>query len=358
MLELRAVSHSVAGSPLLDGVSVVFLAGEICVVLGLSAEERRAVSRILRGQVRPSSGTVRILSRNPSGRRRIRVMALGAEGASVEGRTVRSFTERLVRRVAGAAPGDADLRNALQRAGLGGREDFGLKAPDAELRLRMTLAAALAAEPDVLVVSDPFEGIAHEGVDRLLDEMTSVLLETGAAVIYLASEGREASVLRGTSVVMEQGRLIQSGSAEDVAGFPVTLSVARAMAHPCLNTMRLEIAARGIRTEDGASFHPPEGLVLPAEGRITLAFRPADLKLERTSPRAMRVVVRSDGEEIIAGGQFLRFNSVHGVWRAAGAGGPVSTGLMKSVFIEPEKVMAFNSDGHAFVVASGPRSDG
>jgi hypothetical protein len=71
----------------------------------------------------------------------------------------------------------------------------------------------------------------------------------------------------------------------------------------------------------------------------------------------MRVVVRSDGEEIIAGGQFLRFHSVHGVWMAAGAGCPVSTGLMKSVFIEPEKVMAFNSDGHAFVVASGPRSD-
>ncbi|MBU6319372.1 MAG: hypothetical protein KGS00_06930 [Alphaproteobacteria bacterium] len=352
MLELRSVSHVVSGRPLLDAVTVDFRPGEISVVLGLSSEERRAVSRLLRGQARPSSGFVRSLSRSPSRRRRIRMMALGAEGHSLKGRTVRSSVERLVRKVAGALPAVTDLESALQRTGLEGRADLPLKALNPEMRIRATLAAALAAQPDVLIINDPFEGINSVSGARLLEEFSLLLPETGAAVIYLASEGREALVISGMSVVIDRGRLAQSGPAEDVALAPVNLSVARSVSSPCLNAMQLEIFADGIRTNDGARFHPPGGLDLPAEGRITLAFRPEDLALERTSSQAFRVVVRSDGDEMIAGRHFLRFQSAHGLWRAPAAGNVLSAGLMKSVYIEPDRIMAFDIDGQAVSVRS------
>lgn len=173
-------------------------------------------------------------------------------------------------------------------------------------------------------------------------------------------QGLRCSILRrrpgkrllfgGRTFVIDRGRLVQSGSADDLASHPLELSVARAVGYPCLNTTELQIRPRDIRTNDGASFNPPGSLLLPTEGRTTLAFSPRDLKLERVNSRSLRIVVRADGYERIAGCQFLRFWSVHGVWRASQAEQAeqsVPMGTMKSVFIEPEHLMAFDASGRA-----------
>jgi glycerol transport system ATP-binding protein len=146
--------------------------------------------------------------------------------------------------------------------------------------------------------------------------------------------------------VLDGGRVAAMGPTAEVFARPATLAVARAIAEPALNEIRLAARDGAFRLADGSRFEAPGGLALPGEGACTLGFGPEHIAMARADDDAVRFVVRMSGEEMIGGRAYLRLGFAGETWLAPKpeTGAP-ATGVTLSVFVDRARLMAFDADG-------------
>jgi len=94
------------------------------------------------------------------------------------------------------------------------------------MRQRVALARALAAEPDVLLMDEPFAALDAQTRDLLHDELERIWAETGCTIIFVTHNVREAARLGDRVVLLtfRPGRVKQE--------FNVNLPRPRHMEHP------------------------------------------------------------------------------------------------------------------------------
>lgn len=92
---------------------------------------------------------------------------------------------------------------------------------------RVALARALAAKPEILLLDEPFSGLD----ENLRFDMRFLLMklhrEYGMTTIMVTHDKEEAFGMADIVMVMEKGRILQTGSPEDIFEKPDCLSVAR-----------------------------------------------------------------------------------------------------------------------------------
>jgi hypothetical protein len=103
------------------------------------------------------------------------------------------------------------------------------------------------------------------------------------------------------------------------------------------------------RLSDGSTFQPPEGVVLPAAGACTLAFRPEDATLERAGANCLRFVVKADGEAEAGGRRYLRVAFAGTRWLAPMPAAAAHRGAVLNAFIDRARLMVFDAEGKALV---------
>ena len=87
-------------------------------------------------------------------------------------------------------------------------------------RQRICIARALMLEPDILVADEAVSALdvsVQAQVLRLLDEVRA---RTGVALLFVTHDLRVAAQICDTIMVMQQGRVVESGSAMDVLTAP------------------------------------------------------------------------------------------------------------------------------------------
>jgi molybdate transport system permease protein len=114
----------------------------------------------------------------------------------------------------------------LQRLGLEGLED---RFPD-ELsggqQRRVALARALAIEPRVLLLDEPFTGLDAPVRDRLRRDLRRLQREAGLCTVLVTHDPEEAALLADEIVVIDNGRVLQAGPRRQVFRSPSTPEVA------------------------------------------------------------------------------------------------------------------------------------
>lgn len=96
-------------------------------------------------------------------------------------------------------------------------------------RQRVALARALAASPAALLLDEPFsalDAVAREGLGALLIDLQST---SGVPFLHVTHDIGEALRLGHTLVVMDEGRIVQSGAPAEVASRPTSAAAARAV---------------------------------------------------------------------------------------------------------------------------------
>lgn len=125
-----------------------------------------------------------------------------------------------------AGGGDAGLVEAwLERvglAGLGGRFPHELSGGQQQ---RAALARAMAPEPQVLLMDEPFASVDIVLRRRLRRDCRRLLREAGTTTILVTHDPEEALDIADHIAVMEGGRIIQFGTPEDLHERPATPSV-------------------------------------------------------------------------------------------------------------------------------------
>ncbi|MEU4428053.1 thiol reductant ABC exporter subunit CydC, partial [Actinoplanes sp. NPDC024001] len=174
---------TVAG-PVLDGFTLDLPAGSRTAITGRSGSGKSTLAAVLGGLLAPWSGTVERAGTNP------RVVLVGEETSHVFASTVR---ENL--RLAAPAASDEELTVALARVGLG---DWLAGLPDGlgtwlgtggstvsgGQRRRLATARALLADPGLLILDEPTEGIDEAGARELMADLLDA--SSGRTVLVLA----------------------------------------------------------------------------------------------------------------------------------------------------------------------------
>jgi osmoprotectant transport system ATP-binding protein len=228
LLELRDVRKRYAsGVQALDGVSLSVEDGRVLVLLGTSGSGKTTALKTVNRLVTPDAGEVVVLGREVREwdevalRRRIGYVI--QEAGLLPHLTVAANVE-LVPRLLGW-PADrraARSRELLALVGLppdryGGTMPARLSGGE---RQRVGLARALAADPPLLLMDEPFGALDPLTRRRLQDEFKDLQRRLGKTVVLVTHDVPEALRLADEVAVMDRGRVVQRGAPETVRSAP------------------------------------------------------------------------------------------------------------------------------------------
>ncbi|MCU1600292.1 MAG: transporter [Frankiales bacterium] len=216
MLTLEDVTVVRGGTTVLDRVRASFPAGRCTAVAGPSGAGKSTVLRLLDRLLEPSSGQVLFHGRPlPS----YDVLELRRRVGLVQQAPVLLGTTVLADLRVGRPEltGDEAV-GLLERAGL----DLALDRTTADLSggeaQRLCLARALAVGPEVLLLDEPtsaLDAVAAQAVERVVRS----LVGEGLSAVLVSHDLRQARRLADDVVVLERGRVVESGPASESAYF-------------------------------------------------------------------------------------------------------------------------------------------
>ena len=154
-------------------------------------------------------------------------------------------------------------------------------------RQRIALARALAPQPFLLLLDEPFSNLDADLRTQMRVEVRQILKSINATAIFVTHDQEEALYLGDRIAILNHGRLEQAGHPEGIFHQPATRFVAEFMG----NTDFLPglVHAEGIETEIGIL---SQKVALPVGTQVEIALRYDDLRFERNPQAACQVQER------------------------------------------------------------------
>jgi len=202
-IRVQHVSRSYESTRALADVSFSVGEGEFCCVVGPSGCGKTTLLRTIAGLNDPDSGSVLVDSEPVTGPGLDRGMVF-QEYALFPWRTVRGNVRFGLDRPACACPDcEARVRELIDLVGLDGFEDAYPKALSGGMKQRVGIARALAVDPEVLLLDEPFASVDARTRDRLHAELLDIWTQTGKTVVFVTHDIDEAVTLADRIVVMD-----------------------------------------------------------------------------------------------------------------------------------------------------------
>jgi thiamine transport system ATP-binding protein len=228
MLSVENATVRFGGKVALDGVSLVVRSGEILGVLGPSGSGKSTLLRAIAGLEPLASGTIRWggddLRAVPPHRRGFALMFQDGQlfpHKDVAGNV--GYALRLVRH----PTLHERVAELLDLVGLPGFEKRRVTDLSGGEQQRVALARALAASPRLLLLDEPLSSLDRELRERLAVDLRDILRAAGTPAILVTHDHTEAGVIADRVGIMDDGRMLQLGTMDDLRGNPASHRVAR-----------------------------------------------------------------------------------------------------------------------------------
>ncbi|MBN7812423.1 ABC transporter ATP-binding protein [Algoriphagus sp. H41] len=92
---------------------------------------------------------------------------------------------------------------------------------------KVAIAQALAVEPEVLLLDEPFSHLDTIQKHRLIFELKELLQESGTTVVFVTHDLDDALKLTDTVLILQKGKIVQKGNSRELCLHPKTRYVAR-----------------------------------------------------------------------------------------------------------------------------------
>ena len=258
--------------------------GELLALLGPSGCGKTTTLRMIAGFVTPTAGTVAFGERDvtalPVHQRNVGMVFQGY--ALFPHLTVARNVEfgLRVRRwdAARKAQKVAEMLRWVQLESLAERFP---KALSGGQQQRVALARAMAIEPDVLLLDEPFSALDAKLRTQMRTEIRELQQDARITSVFVTHDQEEAMAIADRIGVMNQGRLEQLGSAEDLYKRPASRFVATFIGK--CNLLEGQVTAPGRFEAAGASLASGGSR---ANGPAALCFRPEQAELHLNAPSA------------------------------------------------------------------------
>ena len=232
LLVFENVSRRFKDTNAVDEVSFELKPGEIACLLGPSGCGKTTLLRIAAGVERPTSGRVLLDDEEVAGPKRFVPPEKRNIGLMFQDFALFPHLSILDNVAFGLRDLDRAealkiARHALERVGLADYcEDYPHKLSGGEQQ-RVALARAMVPRPQVMLMDEPFSGLDQRLRDSVRSETLALLRETRASCLLVTHDPVEAMGLADRILVMQQGRLVQTGIPETVYKHPADVATAR-----------------------------------------------------------------------------------------------------------------------------------
>ncbi len=286
LLEARGLVRSYTGREVVNIDRLALSFGEILCVLGPNGAGKSTLMRLLLLLERPDAGTILLDGRpvragDTAAMRRMATvfqrpfLFSGSVAANVAyGLRARGVDRRKVR---------DEVRSALEAVGLAARSEENVATLSGGEAQRVALARALAVRPDLIALDEPTANL-DVGIRRRFREDLERLVRRGArAALLITHDPADAFALADRIAVMHDGRIVQTGTPEEVAVQPATPFVAEFTGAELLldgvaTTMEEDLL--GVELAGGTRLWCAASEPVSQGQRVHVAYRPEDVVLE------------------------------------------------------------------------------
>jgi sulfate transport system ATP-binding protein len=294
-IEVRNINKRFGDFVALDKVSLNFPAGELTALLGPSGCGKTTLLRIIAGLEQPDFGQV-LLDGADASLRHVRERQVGfvfqhyalfkhmsvfeniAFGLRVKPRNIRSSESEIRDKV-------KKLLELVQLDWLADRYPPQLSGGQ---RQRIALARALAVEPRVLLLDEPFGALDAKVRKELRRWLRRLHDELHVTSIFVTHDQEEALEVADQVVLMNKGKVEQIGTPDDVYNRPSSPFVYGFLGNVNLFRGRVH---QGILDAGGVAFDAPDHL--QAHDAKGIGFvRPHDFEIDRYAPGAEGIIVQ------------------------------------------------------------------
>ncbi|MEV7808854.1 TOBE-like domain-containing protein [Microbispora sp. NPDC088329] len=229
-IEVRDVNKSFGTTPVLHDVSLDVAAGSLTALLGPSGGGKSTLLRVIAGLERPDTGTVRISGVDATrlSPQRRNVGFVFQHYAAFKHLTVfRNVAFGLEIR---KRPKDEIRKRVMELLELVHLEKLADRYPSqlsGGQRQRMALARALAVEPEVLLLDEPFGALDAQVRKELRAWLRRLHDEVHVTTVFVTHDQEEAIEVADTIVVLAGGEVVQAGSPGEVYDNPANPFVMR-----------------------------------------------------------------------------------------------------------------------------------
>ncbi|AFO89027.1 ATP-binding cassette domain-containing protein [Phaeobacter inhibens] len=203
--------------------------GEIFCVMGLSGSGKSTMVRHINRLIEPTAGDIQVLGRdvlalNAEELREMRAVNLGMvfqHMALLPHRTVRDNVAfpLQIRGESKSRRWEVSQR-CLERVDLQGYEDRFPRELSGGMQQRVGLARALASDPDVLLMDEPFSALDPLIRRQLQDQFMALSAELGKTTMFITHDLDEAIRIGTRIAIMKDGRIVQIGTPEEIVTEP------------------------------------------------------------------------------------------------------------------------------------------
>lgn len=288
----RGLVVSAGRARLLEVDRIEVRGGEVLALLGPNGAGKSTLLRVLGMLQKPDEGTVEY--RSVAGREAEaslrRTSAFVFQRPHLWSGTVRSNLELGLRLGRSRAP---DRRKwaeaAAEQMGVGALLERDVRTLSGGEAQRVAIARALALEPHVLFLDEPTSNLDAMARGTLIRDLEHVARDGAHATVLATHDRADAFSLADRVAVLRHGRVVQSGSPEDLFENPADPFIAE------VTGAELSFYATVVRSEDGLLLVEVGDATLSAAGsarvgeEVRVAYRPEDLLLSsaeiEASPR-------------------------------------------------------------------------
>lgn len=212
MIDLHGASRWYGQVIGLNDVSCTIGPG-ITALLGQNGAGKSTMMRLITGQLRPTTGDVRVLGMDPFANPEVyKKLGYCPEIDNFyEQMTGRDFVT-LLARMAGFDPEKAKARTqeVIDIVGMSDRCDRKIAGYSKGMRQRIKLAQAMLADPDIILLDEPLNGLDPVGRREYMD-MLGRLAEQGKAILVSSHILFEVEQLTRSILLLHRGRLLATG---------------------------------------------------------------------------------------------------------------------------------------------------
>ena len=300
ILTLSNVSKSFGNQKVLRDLSLEVAGGEFVAVLGSSGSGKTTLLRLIAGFDEPNAGEISIANKVvasskvfvPAEDRKVGYVpqdaalfphlsvfenvAFGLKGLSKAARADR--VSELLKLVSMEASGD---KSATELSG-------GQKH-------RVALARALAPEPELILLDEPFAALDAELRAKIREEMKAVLDELSCTTILVTHDQEEALSIADRVALLRDGNFAQIGNPREIYSAPVDLGVATFLGDSVIVDGVIE-----------------SGKVSTSLGQLTLLNSAKEASRGKVAIRPENFYLQPDlnGDSIVVGRQFFGHDAV------------------------------------------------
>ncbi|MFT7052859.1 MAG: glycerol transport system ATP-binding protein [Psychromonas sp.] len=355
-LTLENVTQIVDGQYYINNANLTFESGSFNVLLGRTLSGKTSLMRLMAGLDKPTSG-------------RVLVNGLDVSGVPVRKRNVSMVYQQFIN-----YPSMTVFENIASPLRLAKESEAVIKQKVIEIsdmlqitpflsrmplelsggqQQRTAMARALVKDADIILFDEPLVNLDYKLREELREEMRALFARRNTIAVYATTEANEALALGGTTTILHEGQIVQSGPTAETYHKPSNVIAATLFNEPPINMIPGRITKTEVTFDNTVHFPRTSELQSLQEGDYQFGIRPSHLSLLPKNDDDLELSVQVEVAEISGSETFLHVRNPHFemVLHLSGVHN-YSVDEKIKIYVPTHKLNVFHEDGNLIQACS------